>query len=380
MKRLWILGILVGLGLLSCKKTNPIGEETLPYVRTLLVELFTNVYCPNCEVAEAWIDSVASANDRVVVIEYHDPAYNPLDPFSGPPADSQIAERSQFYFGSSAHGYPYVLFDGILENEGIGNIGGWGNQVETRLAQNTSVSLSISGVYDTLSRTGSLSVQVDGDTGQTRQLYVALTESDLIASGQTYHHVFRRFYPGPEGISLTIPTETTVSFEIDPTWNPASLTFVVFVQNPSTREVLQATEIPLLALPPDTSHLPTLPFLLHVTDTLLIYQNTDPLVDTLYIVNTGTTSDRYGLWIEPIFPTDSTGQPLWFLSICMMDSMCLPFPHDTTGWVPPADSVGYTVDVFTLGNPGTGEFWIYAHSMNNPAVRESVRVQIQVTE
>lgn len=374
-----MLGITLVLVLGACKKTSPVGES-LPYPRTLLVELFTNIYCPNCEVAEAFIDSLASANPEVVVIAYHDPVYNPLDPFSGEPAGSEIEERNQFYFGASAHGYPYVIFDGILENEGIDEIAGWGNQVAYRLAQNTAVHLEVSGLYDSVSQTGTLWIQADGDTGTTGRVFIALTESDLQFSGKVYRHVFRKFFPDAQGLTVTFPAETVVTFTVDPTWNPASLSFVVFVQDPNSHEVFQATTLPLTSLPPDTTHGPTpLPFTLSVSETLFV-TGADPLVDTLFIVNTGTASDRYGLWIDPAFPSDSSGQPSWFLSLCRLGSMCLPYPHDTTDTVAPGDSAGYTIDVYTLGHPGEGEFWIFVHSMADPTLRDSLRVRIQIAE
>lgn len=373
---LLIVVYLVGIG--GCKKKiTDAGDQEAPYDRTVLLELFTNVYCINCDPADAFVDSITGTNARVVAVLYHDPAYNPGDPFSGSPAAEEIEQRNNFYFGQGTHAYPYGIFDGILMNEGFTpeSWEGWSNQIDSRLQNNSQIQITLSGEIDTTQRLVSLRVTIDGKEGLTGTLFIALTESELPYNNKIYNHVLRRFVPDASGTSIIIPEDTTFNVNLGgfPDWKTENMAFVVFVQDEDGREVLQSARIPFSELR-QASTTPEYSFTLLINDTL--FENDTIVVDTFYIVNTGYQPDSYAVEIESYFP-DSMGQV--FISLCRMDGMCLPVPIDTTTVVQPGDSTGYTVDFFLHNNPGVGYSWIKVNSLGNPSVMDSIRVTIRIS-
>ena len=342
----------------ACQKTTP--PETGPrFDRTVLVEVFTHVQCVNCPVADAYVDSLTQANPRVVAVKYHSPRYPLPDPF----VSEQVDTREAFYFGPTEHGYPYVLFDGVYGNEGVSGIAGWDNQVAERLATGSPVTLHLTGVYAEAARAGTLQVAVDGDTGTTARLFAVLEEDGLEHEGETYRQVFRTFVGDPEGTPVTVPGTLSLPFTLDPTWNPESLAFVVFFQDPDSREVLQAAHIALPDLvptaPPEVFSL--YPAALDTTGTVGA-----TLALRFFLKHVGTAADSAFVEIRGIPPD-------WVATLCIGDQ-CLPRPNGFTPLLSPGDSVNLDVDLFAT-MPATDTLWLFAVAQIGTD-RDSARIAV----
>ncbi len=343
-KTLGLLTVLTLFAGLACQKPTP-EEETGPrFNRTVLVEVFTNVQCVNCPVADAYVDSLTQANPQVVAVKYHSPRY----PFPDPFVSEQVDLRESFYFGNTDHGYPYVYFDGVYGNEGVSGIAGWGNQVADRLNTGSPVTLQLSGVYHGAARAGTLQVAVDGDTGTTAHLFAVLEESGLEHEGETYHQVFRTFVGDPQGTPTTAPDEISLPFVVQPEWNPENLDFVVFFQDPSSKEVLQAARIALSDLTAGTSS-----DVFHLTpagvDTSGLTGTT--LALRFYLKNVASAADSAFVEVRGIPPD-------WIVSLCIGEA-CLPRPNGYTPLLAPGDSIHLDVDLYAA-EPATDTLWLFA--------------------
>ena len=108
MKKLLILLVaILALGLKCNTPTEPTISD-----RIVLGESFTNVFCRNCEVSDAVLDSLEAERDDLVVIKYHAYFYNNNDPFAEA-SQIPVEARQTYYWGSVLEGLPYVIFDGI---------------------------------------------------------------------------------------------------------------------------------------------------------------------------------------------------------------------------------------------------------------------------
>ncbi len=339
----------------SCKQTQPpTGPQ---FERTLLVEVFTNVECPNCPVADAYVDSVTRANPRVVAVKYHSPRY----PFPDPFANDEVETREAFYFGDNDHGYPYVIFDGVYHNEGVAGVAGWGNQIAERLDTGSPVTLTLAGTYDAAARAGTLQVTVDGDTGRSAHLVALLEESGLSYEGETYHHVFRTLIT--DGQAVTVPATVALPFAVSPEWQPESLSVLVFFQDPESKEVYQAARIPLSDLgattPPEVFRLTP-----ESVDTL------GPAGHTLglrfYLKNVGRDADS--AWVELRGFPDA-----WVATLCIGD-MCLPRPHGYTPRLNPGDSVNLDVDLYAQ-QADSATLWLFTEAQIGRD-RDSARIRV----
>jgi hypothetical protein len=115
--------------------------------------------------------------------------------------------------------------------------------------------LELTATYDSTTRQGRLSMTLRnwGTSTVSGQLQVALTESHIYYVWQnmdSLHHVERAMLPDANGEAVSLaPGETQVKtrdFTIDPAWNAGNCELVAFVQNNSTKEVLQGAKTPLV--------------------------------------------------------------------------------------------------------------------------------------
>ena len=362
-KSLLIIVLIAILG--SCQKEDEGGEnESGEFHRTVLIELFTNVYCENCPMADAFADSMVDMG-KAVAIKYHSPLYNPLDPFSGLPAGDEIRNREGFYFGSSTHGYPYTIFDGVMENEGIRDIEGWENQLDSRIAIGSNVKIELNGHRGEF--TGELNIALDGSySGKT--LRIALVESGLEFEGETYNFVLRRFLPDANGIPLTAKSDTiAVPFEIQPDWTAENIAFVVFVQDDATREVEQAAMIEWRQLAQDTASTGGRPELIS-QDTLFLTTHGNMVYVPMWLKNVGYEPDSFQVVVSGELPGG------WFKTLCV-GPVCLP---DSIGWtsmLAPDDSIDITVEVYAATVDST-ELTVRATAKSSPTAADSAKIRI----
>ena len=173
--------------------------------------------------------------------------------YNSPPWD--IPEGTQRITWYEAGGYPSAYFDGVIYIEGGLSSGSMFNQyrnkVEERLAISSPLVMDFEITHDALARatgniTGTIRVDETVPAGQKR-VYLVIVENhagDKPNLARAFHDI-KEFSLTDVGQSELV----TYAFNIDPSWNAADLKFLIFVQNMTSKEVLQACQarIPLTA-------------------------------------------------------------------------------------------------------------------------------------
>jgi hypothetical protein len=186
----------------------------------------------------------------VAVISYH-----PSDAFS----NAAATQRNSYY---SVSGTPDTKMDGTQEVLGgvhTGTVfGSFRAYFDTRKLVPSPLAVELSTTYDSTSRQGHLvaTIRNPGTSPVSGQLQVALAESHIYYVWQnmdSLHHVERAMLPDANGEAITVaPGESLVKirdFLVNSAWNARNCELVAFVQNNSTREVLQGARTPLLPVP-----------------------------------------------------------------------------------------------------------------------------------
>jgi hypothetical protein len=118
--------------------------------------------------------------------------------------------------------------------------------------------IALSATYDSASSQGHLvaTIRNPGASSISGQLQVALTESHISFVWQnmdSLHHVERAMLPDASGEAITVaPGEQLVKardFAIDPTWIAPNCELIAFVQDNSTKEILQGARTPIIPVP-----------------------------------------------------------------------------------------------------------------------------------
>jgi hypothetical protein len=360
MKKLLVLFIsILAVGLKCNTPTDPTTSG-----RIVLGESFTNVFCSNCEVSDAVLDSLEAERDDFVVIKYHAYFYNNNDPFAVVSRVS-VEERQTYYWGPVLEGLPYVIFDGIAVYRGISEVSTWGTLVEERQKSETPCEIEASGWYNSSFGTGELTVEITGTFSSTRKLRIALVESDLTFDNETYHFVLRDMFPDAEGTSTTSSETHQVEFHADPDWDEDELDFIIFVQNDNNEEVNQAIKVPLSSLSaPQTN------FSADHSDTLFDFAPNALFEDHFTLTNTGQTDDVYTISIVDSFPSG------WTSSLCQ-GGICFPpgtIIEDTLA----AGETDTTLiaEIFTDTQDTTGYAIIVIESENDPSLIHRQRMWI----
>ena len=182
-------------------------------------------------------------------------AYHPSDAFS----NASATQRNSYY---SPPGTPDTKMDGTQEVLGgvhTGTVfGSFRAYFDTRKLVPSPLAIELSTTYDSTSRQGHLvaTIRNPGTSAAGGQLQVALTESHIYYVWQnmdSLHHVERAMLPDANGEAITVaPGESLVKtrdFTVDPAWNARNCELVAFVQNNTTKEVLQGARTPLVPVP-----------------------------------------------------------------------------------------------------------------------------------
>ncbi len=217
----------------------------------VLLEIVTGTWCPYCPGAAMGADDLIENGHDVAVLEYHGG-----DSFENDDSRGRIT-----YYGISI--YPTAKFDGILTVQG-----GSANQslyadylpkVNQRKAVNSSFTIDVTGEMLGLTdyRATVTVEKVASYSGSNLKLQFALTQSHIMYSWQGQDHlnfVLRKMVPNYQGTSIDFSggdVETVdLEFSLNPSWVREDMEVVVFVQNNSTKEVLQATKLDLTEFPP----------------------------------------------------------------------------------------------------------------------------------
>ncbi len=223
----------------------------VPTNRIVLAEFFTWQRCVYCPYAAHTLDSlVKEFKDSVVVIAYHRRvAGDTLSP-------SYVEERRILYYESG--GEPATVFDGgeVVRTPGPEyNYETFRNYILGARAILPKAQLDVNATLE--STAGRVVVQVwgvDSTPLETLLLFVVITEDSIRerlpgATDSVFNCVMRAILPEPDGRPLLLfraeTTKVEVNFQLPPYWQSRYLNVVAFIQQPSTRKVLQTVKSPI---------------------------------------------------------------------------------------------------------------------------------------
>lgn len=239
-----IFGLFLLLIILSCSQAPEI--EIAPTGRLVLAELFTWARCVYCPYAAKALDSLAKEfQDSLVIISYH---RRVLGDTLSPP---YVENRKNFYYDSG--GEPAVLFDGtgpVWTQDPSQNYQTYKNYIISR--RNKKSPLLIKLASHLQSNTGIIKATVvptDTITMTNLSLFFVICEDSVrfIISGATdtiFNHVMRLMIPNENGIPCTLAFGDSLiketQFSLNQNWNRDNLKIISFVQNLTTKEILQS--------------------------------------------------------------------------------------------------------------------------------------------
>lgn len=205
----------------------------------VVLEIGTGTWCPYCPGASMGAHDLLAAGYNVAVIKNH----------NGDPYANTFSNTRNSYYGITS--YPTALFDGLNGVSGGSNTNSMYNsylpRVTARLAVASKYTITSVGSLDN----GVLNVAVtvskpEADTNTNVYLRAALTESNIMQNwqGQTrLDNVLRLMAPNATGSLITLGTgeSTTVnlSFDLNAAWQLPNLELVLFLQNNTSKEILQ---------------------------------------------------------------------------------------------------------------------------------------------
>jgi hypothetical protein len=158
-------------------------------------------------------------------------------------------------------GIPRSYFDGItyVSGGGAGTYGSFVTKYNQRIAIPSNFTAAINGSNNGLDYTVALNFEnVEPYTGTNLVAHLALSESNLPYGGDVYNYVTRLLVPDANGTPLDFSTSTTqtviLNFSMNPSWVLENCEFIAFIQDNTTKEILQATKINVLDLAPLTTN------------------------------------------------------------------------------------------------------------------------------
>lgn len=225
--------------------------------RTVLVELFTVSWCQNCPNAEQALNSLLGEFGRgeVSIVAYHN-TWNPVDELATDETIARIAwhfDDPDFPPDLRRHAHPTVVFDGIAYVQGATTpqeaLLQYRTETDLRAAKGSPVSVRIDGEIGT--NTGSVTAVVkveDHVAAGNHVVRFTVIEDNVRYDGpyaDWYDFVARDLLEDEPfelrviGDSLTVDRE----FLVDESWVVENMDVIVFVQDLTTKEVLQSSRL-----------------------------------------------------------------------------------------------------------------------------------------
>jgi len=215
--------------------------------RVVLAELFTTRPCVNCPNAEAALNTVLDeyGPDSLCIVAYHD-----LPGAADPLATAETAARIDWYMGTSWQAWPAVVFDGDVDRIVVGALSpetaaaAYRVEIDHRQGIGSPLSMRLEGDAGAGSVTVTVRVADALPAGQ-HVLRVVVIEDGVISQSHEYDFVARDILD-EELLTVSAVGDSTVverSFTVGPGWNAANLDVIAFVQNDTTKDVLQAVRL-----------------------------------------------------------------------------------------------------------------------------------------
>jgi hypothetical protein len=209
----------------------------------VLVEIGTGTWCQYCPGAAMGADDLVANGHDVAIIENH----------NGDAYTNNASNARNSYYGIT--GYPTAVFDGLTKVPGGSTSQSmypqYLSKYNQKIAIPSSFSIDIQGSY-----TGMIDFDIDVTVemvdpyaGSNIRLHCVVTESEIVESWQGQSHlnfVQRMMVPTSNGISLDFSGGNTIvenySFSLDPSWVTEHCELVIFLQDNTTKEVLNASK------------------------------------------------------------------------------------------------------------------------------------------
>jgi len=189
---------------------------------------------------------IPALGDTVTCIQYHTWWPSPSDPYY----QANIAEntaRTNYYQPGTKY-VPWGNIDGII-------VGGftysqWGNLIRGRAIVDAPVDIQLQGYYN--DPNGMVRVLVEATdflSFSSLRVFVVITEDDIFWSApngtQIHDQTMRDMIPGATGdpVSLSSPGDTLLreyNFTVDAGWDDSNCNVAVFIQDYTTKEILQS--------------------------------------------------------------------------------------------------------------------------------------------
>jgi hypothetical protein len=214
----------------------------------VVVEIGTGTWCPYCPGAAMGADDLVHYGHRAAIVENHN-------------GDSYANDYSNYrnsYYNIT--GYPTATFDGLNPSVGGSNTAsmytGYRTKVNARLNVPSAYSISATGEHTGNTYNVEVTVvKIETDSNTNLKLHGVLTESGIQQNWQGQTHlefVNRLMAPSQFGTDMDFSSSNVqtvnLTFTALPAWNSQNFEFVFFLQNNTTKEILQGCKYSLNAL------------------------------------------------------------------------------------------------------------------------------------
>ncbi len=205
----------------------------------VLVEMGTATWSSSCASEVQMIEQMKNDNLEISVVNYH---LN--DPF----ANQHANQRASFY---SIQSLPFPIIGG--QEVVIGDYDSYLSSYNTSFNTPSSFSISVEGHFSEDTLIMNLSIEkVTSYESDTISLYLAITESNIEVSWHglsEVNEVERIMSPNGHGQELDFTNSSQITFTekvlFNRNWNPENMEMVVFIQNDTSKHILQCHSQPI---------------------------------------------------------------------------------------------------------------------------------------
>lgn len=242
MKKFLLILVIMGLTaclLVGCNTTTPSegegeGEGEEEVARVVLVELFTS-HCPNCKIVEPILEEVAEEYERTEMILVEIGTWGDAITIGG-------NDRYKWYLpDSNQRETPNTLFNG--SNQRIWKVASkdsFKGKINIELAKEAKININVSKIEDSGSTTLSGSMKNISTSALNNLVVNGMIFKDNNIVGEKYMVSKIIKDTGETGVTLAAGAEQSFEFVLEGLSWAYNVNGVIFVQDSSTKEVLQA--------------------------------------------------------------------------------------------------------------------------------------------